>query len=323
MENSMNILIVGAGSVGQVYGRHLLKAGARVSFFVREKYADSLKKGYSVYPLNETREKLPARVTGFHVITQLTDVEAQSWNQVYLCIPSTGLKGDWLAPFMRAIRDATVISILPGLDDRNAILAHLPENQLVSGTVSFASYNAPLPGEAYTEKGMAYWFFPMAPNQYSSNDRKRVNEVVSLLRKGRIPAKAVRDITRYLTFSIASTEVLIIALEMGGWTFRGLNRELLREACRGTHEAMKVAAKRLGVRAPVFRFLIQPLTIRFATTLLPKLMPLPFEAMLKAHYTKVRSQTHQELNAYIDAGEKLGVSVERMKKLREKIQLRS
>ena len=35
----MNVLIVGAGAVGQVYGRHLALGGAHVYYFVREKYA--------------------------------------------------------------------------------------------------------------------------------------------------------------------------------------------------------------------------------------------------------------------------------------------
>lgn len=321
IEKQPEILIVGAGSVGQVYGRHLQMAGARVTFFVREKYIDSLKNGFQVYPLNETRSLTPTRVSGFEFISNVSQVEARQWSQVYLCISTAGLQGDWLEPFLKAVKTATVISILPGLEDKKKVLEYLPENQLVSGTVSFASYNAPLKGEKFSEKGMAYWFFPMAPNQYSSIDRARASEVVRLLKKGQMPAKQIGDIAQYLALSIASTEVLIVALEIAGWKFSELRGDLLREACLGTKEAIRVAAKSLGIRTPIIQYLITPLTIRIVQIIAPFVMAFPFEEMLHAHYTKVRAQTHHELDVYISTGERLGVSVEHMKRLREKIKL--
>ena len=38
----MKVLIVGAGAVGQVYGRHLAAAGAEVCFYVKPKYRAEL-----------------------------------------------------------------------------------------------------------------------------------------------------------------------------------------------------------------------------------------------------------------------------------------
>ena len=40
----MKILILGAGAIGGFFGAHLMKSGANVSFLVREKRKDKLKK---------------------------------------------------------------------------------------------------------------------------------------------------------------------------------------------------------------------------------------------------------------------------------------
>ena len=49
----MKILILGAGAVGGFFGAHLIKSGANVSFLVREKRKDKLKKsGINIFSIN-------------------------------------------------------------------------------------------------------------------------------------------------------------------------------------------------------------------------------------------------------------------------------
>lgn len=48
----MRTLVVGAGSVGQVFARHLSLGGAEVTFLVKEKHAAELRRGLTLYPLN-------------------------------------------------------------------------------------------------------------------------------------------------------------------------------------------------------------------------------------------------------------------------------
>ena len=49
----MKILILGAGAVGGFFGAHLMKSGANVSFLVREKRKDELKKsGINIFSIN-------------------------------------------------------------------------------------------------------------------------------------------------------------------------------------------------------------------------------------------------------------------------------
>ena len=51
----MNILLVGAGAVGQVYGRHLARAGHQVTFFVKPRYAAELAAGLPLHRLGYLR----------------------------------------------------------------------------------------------------------------------------------------------------------------------------------------------------------------------------------------------------------------------------
>ena len=49
----MKILILGAGAIGGFFGAHLMKSGANVSFLVREKRKDKLKKsGINIFSIN-------------------------------------------------------------------------------------------------------------------------------------------------------------------------------------------------------------------------------------------------------------------------------
>ena len=46
----MNVLIVGAGAVGLVYGKHLQAGGATVSFLIKPKHRAQAEAGYALNP---------------------------------------------------------------------------------------------------------------------------------------------------------------------------------------------------------------------------------------------------------------------------------
>ena len=83
----MKVLIVGAGAVGVVYGRHLQLAGAELSFYVRDKYRPACEQGLTVYPLNKDRSFKPVDFKEFSVLSSPEEVAAQSFDQVWLAVP--------------------------------------------------------------------------------------------------------------------------------------------------------------------------------------------------------------------------------------------
>ena len=99
------ILLVGAGAVGQVYGYHLHRGGAQVTFYVRAKYREGLAQdGMPLYPLKGRDKGKCIEFKDFGLVSTPAEVAAQGpFDQVWLCMSSTALKGDWLEPLLAVI----------------------------------------------------------------------------------------------------------------------------------------------------------------------------------------------------------------------------
>lgn len=308
----MNVLVVGAGAVGQVYGRHLALGGAHVHYFVRARYVDELRRGLAFYPLNRRKPRAAAvtmAVAPTDIVTTVEEVRAIAWDQVYLCVSSPALRGPWLAELVAAIGDATVVALQPGQEDRDCILAAgVSADRLVSGMITVVSYHAPLPGEAVPVPAMAYWFPPLAPAPFSG-PAERTRAVVAALRTGKQPAKVGRDVSAQVRFPSALLMVLLTALESAGWSFRALSTSAVIAQVRpAVLEAYAVLEAAYGVRAPRrLKFLARPFCLRRVMTLARWLMPMPIETYLRVHFTKVNDQTRMFMAGYLEQGVKLGV----------------
>ena len=65
----------------------------------------------------------------------------------------------FLAKLSAAGEDAPLlISLLPGLDDRNWVLERYPETKLINGMISLIAYWAPLEDEPSIQPGWAFYF---------------------------------------------------------------------------------------------------------------------------------------------------------------------
>lgn len=323
----MNVLIVGAGAVGQVYGRHLALGGAHVYYFVREKYAAECRRGFTFYPLDRRKPRAaPVRmsVAPGDILTRLDEVEAITFDQVYLCVASHQLRGPWLGELAAVIGDATVVSLQPGSEDRDVILAAVPAERLVSGMITVISYHAPLAGETVPEPGMAYWFPPLQPAPFSG-PRERTRAVVDALRAGKQPAKIHRDVPAFVRYPSALLMVLLTALEREGWSFRQLaGSESLRSVRAATLEAFAIIEAAHGTRAPrLLRMIARPFFVRRIMTAARWMMPLDVETYFRVHFTKVREQTRMFMQAYIEQGTKLGRPTDGLRALEDALDHRA
>jgi 2-dehydropantoate 2-reductase len=314
----MRALVIGAGAVGQVFGRHLALGGAEVTFLVKPAYADDARRGYTMYPLARGKPPAAVRFAGFGVITSAEEAAATRWDQVYLAVSSVALRaGTWLADVARATGDATIVFLQPNLDDRAVLTGAVDPARVVDGTIAFISYQAPLPGETrFAEPGMAYWF-PPAPCVYSGAERPRVDAVVAALRAGKLPAKRVRDVPRMAPFPNAILYAYLSALEGARWSFATLRSgDYLRDAGRGAREAIAIAGKQVGVRPPLrIRLAGRPTVIRLGLRLAGRIVPIPLETYLRVHFTKTGAQTRLGMRAYVETGKRLGLPVGAIERL--------
>jgi len=311
----MNILIVGAGAVGQVYGRHLALGGARVTFLIRPKYRADLDRGMTLYPLNAGGQNIkPVQFTNFRLMTTDDDLENESWDQIWLCVSATALRMEWLGSVLRRVGKATVVALQPGLEDRALFLEHIPEERLVNGLITLISYPTPLPGAPRSDRlsGMAYWVVPFSPQPFSGHEARR-DQVIRALAEGGMKAKKHSDVAKLSAFPAAMLMSLMMSLEGAGWRFSTFSSgSRLAVAVAVVKEALVIAAHHNQCSPPWWRLFISPGLIRVALALAPRIIPLPLEPYFKFHFSKVGDQTRLYIDTYLEKGRSLGLPTEAM-----------
>lgn len=297
----MDVLLVGAGAVGQVYGRHLSRGGARVAFLVKEKHAEAARRGFTMYRLRSRRRREPERFEADRILSSAEEAHASRWDQVWLCTSSTALEGDWLGHLLGGIPDASVVTLQPGPTVRDRIGSMVGAERVVSGAIGMVSYQAPLPGEEVPEPGVAY-AFPFGAASRFSGAPERVRPAVETLRRGGCPARVDADAQRFLSFSSGILMPHIVALEGAGWSLRALRRgPLLGVAARASRQILRIVAAQLDTRPPCYRPLVRRLPMQVGLWLAPHAVPFDLEAYLRYHFTKVGDQTRWLLAGYLEA----------------------
>ena len=100
----MEILIVGAGAVGRVYGHHLAKGGARVSVWVRPRHEAELRAGVEVHRVRSRKKRERERFVPAEVLTTFDAIAARRFDQIWLCVPGDALVGGWIDELLAAAR---------------------------------------------------------------------------------------------------------------------------------------------------------------------------------------------------------------------------
>lgn len=311
----MNILLVGAGAVGQVYGRHLARAGHQVTFFVKPRYAAELAAGLPLHRLGYLRTE-SEHWQEYAVVSTVDEVAAAQWDQVWLCMASDALRSDLSQQVIAAVGKATVICLQPGPEDAAWVRQRLPAGAtMVQGLITFISYQSPLPG-CPGKEGIAYFLSPLAPGMFSG-PHQGVQTVVEALKAGGMAAREVADLEGAGAGSEAVMIPLIAALEQHEWQLSGFagspQLTLGREAGR---EALAILAEDRGAKVALEKMLLTPLASRLLLLVAPKVLPLELAPYLQYHFTKVGQQTRDMLDSYIRLGEKHDLPAENLRRLR-------
>jgi len=307
----MNILLVGAGAVGQVYGYHLQKGGAKVTFMVRERYAEACREGLNLYPLNRSAKSrwTATRFEDFDLLTSTEEVAAQAWDQVWLCMSSTALRrGTWFKELACVLGEETTLVLLqPGLHDQQFALSSWPVERLVTGLISFVSFQAPLPGETIEPEGVAYYLPPMSPSLFQG---PQAGQVVGALKKGGCPGKVSSDTRKSMTQGSSVLMPHLIALELSNWSFSSLQKSPnLKSASLASKEAIAISMTHNNFTPSMLSALVQPLTMKMLLGVAPMVMPFDLENYLKYHFSKVGDQTRDFISTIIKLGKGLELPV--------------
>lgn len=308
----LNILLVGAGAVGQAYGFHLQRAGHQVTFAVRPHYIDALETGLDVRCLNGS-QKGGHTFSDFRCLA-LSEIVDASWDQVWLCMSSPALRTGFLEALVAAVGDAGVVMLQPGMDDRNYVLQWVPEHRLCSGLIGLVSYQGPLDQQRGPEE-MTWWFPPLSASMFSGGEAL-TSVVVSELNRGGCPARRVVDVRQFGAFGSGVLMPLVAGLELAGWSFQVLSSSGgLARVAGAAREATQLAAP--GHRRWLVTLVTQPLILRTIITVARWAAPFDLEAMLAVHFTKVGDQTREMLERYLELAAETDQPVAHIKSIRD------
>lgn len=314
----MDILIVGAGAVGQVYGRHLAAAGHAITFFIKPAHRAALSGGLPLHRLGWLRHQ-GETWRGYELLDEVAVVAGRHWDQVWLCVPADALGAPLTREVVQAAGAATVVCLQPGPESAARVRAWLPDPaQLVQGYINFISYQSPLPGRP-GPAGIAYFLSALSPGLFSGAPA-RVAPVLEALRAGGIAARAVADIGHVLGGGEAALNVLVAALEVNAWRLGDFGgSEALRLGRRAASEVLDVLAAAQGIRTAPYRLLLTAGGSRLLLLLAPRLLPLALEPYLAYHFGKVGNQTRQILDSYLALAARQGLPVAALRELRSRL----
>ena len=306
MAQQLRVLIVGAGSVGQLYGHIFQRGGATVEVYVRPEYAEEAAEGFTVYDRSQGLDD-PMKFIPEAVRTAPGQIRERHYDAIVLCIPSTGLRGEWIEEFGPATGEATVITLTPGLEDREFLGRYIDEERIGAGLITAVAYPAPMQGETAPQPGTAFWLPPMTP-AFFEGPAERIDPVVSALKKGGMSARRVKNLARRAAFGSAVLIPFVAVLETQDWSLSKLrgDKEAMGLLADVVDEAIGAVEEYLGTKRPLAARLLSPLTFSGALIAAPKVPPFDLETYLRVHFTKVGEQTRLLLGEFVDQRERAG-----------------
>ena len=306
-----NILIIGAGAVGLVYGKHFVDGGHSVTFYIKEKYKKQMQEGTVLYHMNSDKKlKKPIRFNQYNLATSFTDLEETNWDEIYLCFSSTALQSfDFVELQKHLTGQPTIIMLQASTDDYPILTNVFQPEQIVNGMITLISYATPLATEKVDIPGTAYWIPPLMPMPISGEKHRR-NEVIETYKSGNIKASASKSVQNDALFPSAFLPTFLTALEASDWNFQKLksNSKLLKQLEATIGEVFTALETEFKVKRPfIFGIISKPFMIKLLLRMAPIVMPMDIETYFEYHFMKVKSQTKMYMKNYLLLAQKLNL----------------
>lgn len=294
--------------------------GAQVDAWVRPYQREQAEAGVTLYPLSLFRRR-PAPVSMYlnAVHTEVSTVAAQPPDQIWLCVPAPALRGPWLGELLQAAPKALVVSLSPGVRDRDLLLEHCEPQRLVQGMIPIVSYQTPLEGEERPQPGVAYWVPPLIRHPFSG-EREAVREASQYLGRGGWGVTYDPKLSYHAGSASALLIPMVAGLELAGWSFRELARaDSTHLALNAAREAIALIAAKENRRPAPLRFLAKRWLVGTGLRLGSLAAPLPLETYFRYHFEKTGAQTRDMLEEYIALGETLQQPTPQLQELRRRL----
>lgn len=301
-----NILMIGAGAVGAVYG-YRLSQHHNITFLVKEKNKHLIENGFHIHNIGKDKNaKNLQHFTQFNTLTPVTINKELGWDQIYLCVPGTALPHLDFSNINT--EDTSVVLLSSGQNDKSNLERLIPSNQIVSGMIGMLSRQWPQEDSSQPLR-VSYLLPPLVKMPFSSDTHQRAQDISNTFKQCGLNAPVVKDVYQELLYPNIILSCLVLGLEKCNWSFKELiqNKTVRQAIVRNNRAFIKASEQHYNTKAPFALKLITPTALGLAARIAPKFFPLDIEAFLKFHYTKVAAQTRVQLKEFTDLCDEYGV----------------
>jgi len=259
-ERQIEVLIVGAGNIGRVYGYHLFKGGAKIHYYVREHHKQNL----TNYPLRMHRlsslirwcnKSTTEKFSDYSIITD-TDISSgntsnlpEHLDYVIFTVPAHRLdEGDWLinlVTFLNYKYKNEVYYTSPAPDEtgmQRLVDFGIQKSQLISAQTNVCSYYAPLADQKIEPRGKegakkddeednpnkVIVYCPTVPEsvgELTTDGIDAANKLVKILNKGGLKTLNIGKDTQYGLFGLLATPAFA-GFAIYDWNFLDAGKDL-------------------------------------------------------------------------------------------------
>lgn len=297
-----NILLVGAGAVGQVHGYKLAaQECTTVSYLIKPKYLNRLKNGMTLYDLNKGKKNIsPITFTDYELYTSILALKSQQWDQVHFCLSSDDLHRFDLQALRDCVGENAVIVLLqPGATDYNCVTDVFDPAQVVRGSISVLAYQTPLPSDCYDVDGVAYWFPPTIKMVFTGSE-KQTSTVQQTFQQAKIKSSVSEQLAKNYIFLSSLLMIFVTVLESNGWSFKKLaaNSKHIKLITKASRTVIKGLEYEQEIQAPLYFRYFPVWALKLALNVVPFYTPFNLEEFVAQHFKKLSNQTRFNLVEY-------------------------
>ncbi len=321
----MNVLIVGCGAVGQVYGLFLQNAGVTLGYLERPAAVDRLRGaqdqgGFPLYQISHSRRRdpIPHRLEHYQVVTDVAESQRFAPDQIWFTIPSQAYYSDWFKDFLQQVRSERVVCFVPE-GRRPEFLPDGSGDRLVFAGTTFMAWQGSLDGGGGQPEGVNFWLPPLSIPLVGSETA--CQEVGQLLRNAGFRFSIGKPDSHTQAATTALMTAFTVGLELSGWSLGSFRRSpWLRRAARAARESVLSQVPGPGTfqRALLGRPVLTAAFYLVALAL-PLICPFDVEKYLKFHYTKTREQTLTLLDLFEKDGKSRELPVENIQAVHQSL----
>jgi 2-dehydropantoate 2-reductase len=241
---------------------------------------------------------------------------------VVLTVPPQALRGPGFVSGVRAAQGehGSVLALILGLGDERWLEHELGPGRLATAEIVLISYSPPLEGPTRDSAKCAYFLPPFAKAPLSGPQGPKLVALGQLLTRAGLPTQLVPNAREPSRLAAAVLFALVSALQLVGWRFAALGQgDALTLGLAAAREREALLTAEGAGPTPRGLACFSPRSMRLGVWLAARVLPLPLEAYLRVHFTKVNAQFVDDRARLLEASTRLNLPAPNLEALHHRL----